>query len=78
MFAAIGKDINCIAVVWDCTRCESKMEKQDLQAGKVDDRTPALWLARSRSNNQKESEMWIGKDGFKPRLRLDWKIVETF
>ena len=57
MFAAIGKDINCIAVVWDCTRCESKMEKQDLQAGKVDDRTPALWLARSRSNNQKESEM---------------------
>ena len=57
MFAAIGKDINCIAVVWDCTRCESKMEKQDLQAGKVDDRTPALWLARSRSSNQKESEM---------------------
>ena len=57
MFAVIGKDINCIAVVWDCIRCESKMEKQDFQAGKVDDRIPTLWLARSRSNKQKESEM---------------------
>ena len=57
MFAAIGKDINCIAVLWDCIRCESKMEKQGFPAGKVDDRIPTLWLARSRSNKQKGSEM---------------------
>ena len=71
MFAAIGKNINCIAVVLHYIRCESRMEKQDLQAGKVDDKTPTLWLARSRSSKQKESKMRIGKDGFKPRLRLD-------
>ena len=57
MFAAIGKDINCIAVLWDCILCESKMEKKGFPAGKVDDRIPTLWLARSRSNKQKGSEM---------------------
>ena len=57
MFAVIGKDINCIAVLWVCIRCESKMEKQGFPAGKVDGRIPTLWLARSRSNKQKGSEM---------------------
>ena len=54
-----------------------KNGKKKLKAGEIWDRIPVPQLARSRSKRQKEIEMWIEKDGFKPRLRLDWKIVET-
>ena len=47
------------------------MEKQDLQAEKVDDRNKILQLARSRNKRQKETEIRIEKDGFKPSSRLD-------
>ena len=39
------------------------------------------WLdLGTKDKNQKETEIWIEheKDGFKPSLRLDWKVVETF
>ena len=30
------------------------------------------------SKKQKETDIWIEKDGFKPGSRLEWKIVQTF
>ena len=41
-------------------------KKKINKLGKVDDRTPTLQLTRSRSKRQKETKIWIGKDGFKP------------
>ena len=49
----------CLVLV--CIHCESKVEK----LWKVDHWTPILWWARSRSNKQKETEIWIKKDGSK-------------
>ena len=44
-----GHVIIHILLVWDDIHRESKMGKQDLQAGKVDDRIPILQVTRSRS-----------------------------
>ena len=55
------------------------MEKQDLQASeKWWQSSPVLQLTRAMSKKQKETDIWIEKDGLKPGSRLDWKIVETF
>ena len=54
------------------------MEKQNLQAGKVDERFPFLELTGSSSKKQRETDIWIKEDGFILGLRLDWKILETF
>ena len=54
------------------------MEKQDLQAGESWRKNSSSTTIRSRSKKQKETDIWIEKDGFKPGSRLDWKRVETF
>ena len=46
-----------ITLVWVSIHCESKMEKQDLQDGKVDDRIQIQQIARSRNKRQKETEI---------------------
>ena len=55
-----------------------KWENMIYKRYEVDDRIPILKLIRSRSKKQKETKIWIEKDGFKPGARLDGKIVETF
>ena len=37
---------------------------------------PILQLTRCRSEKQKETKIWIEKDGFKPGLLSDWRMVE--
>ena len=37
---------------------------------------PILQLTRSRSEKQKETKIWIEKDGFKAGLLLDWRVAE--
>ena len=54
------------------------MEKQDLQVGESRWQNSSSTIIRSRSKKQKETDIWIEKDGFKPGSRLEWKIVETF
>ena len=55
------------------------MEKQDLQAWeKWWQSSPVIQLTRSMSKMQKETDIWIEKDGFKPGSRLHWKTVEIF
>ena len=54
------------------------MKRQDLQAGESWRQNSSSTIIRSRSKKQKETDIWIEKDGFKPGSRLDWKIVETF
>ena len=55
------------------------MEKKDLQAcEKWWQSFPVPQLTRSMSKKQKETDIWIEKDGFKPSSWLDWKMVETF
>ena len=54
------------------------MEKQDLQAGESWWKNSSSTTIRSRSKKQKETDIWIEKDGFKPDSRLNWKILETF
>ena len=55
------------------------MEKQDLQAWeKWWQSSPVPQLTRSMSKKQKETDIWIEKDGFKPGSRLHWKTVEIF
>ena len=44
-------------LVWASIHCKSKMGKQDLQGGKVDDRIPVLQLAKSRSKKQKGTDV---------------------
>ena len=46
-----------ISLVWVSIHYEEKVEKQDLQLGKVDDRIPVLQLTRSRSKKQNESDI---------------------
>ena len=66
-------------VVWTIIHCEhshkkrknyvvnQKWKKKKInKLGKVDDRSPILQLTRSRSKRQKETKIWIDKDGFKP------------
>ena len=55
-----------------------KWKNKIYKLGSFNDRIPVLPLTRSRSKKQKESNIWIEKDGFKSRSRLVWKIVETF
>ena len=60
-----------------------KKEKKTYKLGKVNDRIPVLWLARSKS---KKIKMKLRYELRKKVLhqdaglgsRLDWKIVETF
>ena len=55
------------------------MEKQDFQAEeKWWQSSPVLQVTRSMNKKQKETDIWIEKDGFKPGSRLEWKIVQTF
>ena len=52
------------------------MEKLDLQAGESWWQNSSFTTIRSRSKKQKETDVWIEKDDFKPRSRLDWKILQ--
>ena len=52
-----AKTYNCIPLVWVSIHCGLKMEKQICKLGKVDDRTPVLQLARSKSKRQNESDV---------------------
>ena len=51
------------------------MEKQDLQAEESWWQNSSSTTIRLRSKKQKEADIWIEKDGFKPGSRLDWKII---
>ena len=53
-----------------------KWKNKIYKFGKVDDRIQILQLARYRNKRQKETEIWIEKDGFTTSSRLDWKILE--
>ena len=55
-----------------------KWENMIYKPYEVDGRIPILKLTRSRSKKQKETKIWIEKDGFKPDARLGGKIAETF
>ena len=51
-----------------------KWKNKIYKFGKIDDRIQILQLAGDRNKRQKETEIWIEKDGFKTNSRLDWKI----
>ena len=67
-----------ITLVWDSIHCDSKIEKQDLQAGDTWDRIIILQLARPRSKKRTVTEIWIDEDVFKRGSQLDWKKLEKF
>ena len=46
-------------------------KKQDLKAGECWQNSNFTAQARSRSNKQKQTEIWNKNDGFKPGSRLD-------
>ena len=48
-----------------------KCKNEIYKLGEVDDRIPVLQLTRSSGKKQKESDIWIEKDGFKPSSRLE-------
>ena len=55
-----------------------KNGKQDLQPEESYGRISILQLTRSKTKKRNVIETWINKDGFEPRSRLDWKIVEAY
>ena len=48
-----------------------KLKNKIYKLGKADDRIPVLQLTRSRGKKQKESDVSIEKEGFKPSSRLN-------
>ena len=55
------------------------MKKQDLPAGESWwQSSSVLQLTRSWSKKQRETDIWIKKNGFKRGSRLDLNLVETF
>ena len=73
----MGDGITIISFWYRIVVTEPKIENKIYKLGKID-RIPILQQARSRSTEQKGTEIWIEKDGFKPGSRIDWKIVERF
>ena len=54
-----------------------KLKNKIYNLGKANDRIPVLQLTRSRGKKQKESDISVEKDDFKPSSRLDSRL-ETF
>ena len=56
-----------------------KWKSKIYKLGKVDDRISVLQVTRSRikNQNQKETDMWIEKEGFIPGSRLDWWLKNS-
>ena len=71
-----------ISLVWVSIRCESKIEKQDLQAREKwwQNSNFTTSQVQEQKPNENETEILIEIDGCKPRIRpkINWKNAETF
>ena len=74
----IHKYINFSLVYGLALIVNQKWKNKIYKLGKVIDRIQILQLATFMNKRQKETKIWIEKDGFKPSPRLDWKIAQTF